>query len=115
MNSINIAERMWFEETLLGATLNYWSPQDPEAILFRVGISFNSLEECSRRLGGSSTFWTIRDGSLSIHGDSEQLTLTFSAADPQGIQTSVPLYGEELRLFKAAIHSFGARKQAFLN
>src|ERR1019366_7360135 len=72
MNSISIAPQLWFEETLLGATLNYQSSLNPEeGVLFRVGISFQSLIDCDNNLAHPACLWTIRDGSLSVYGDFE--------------------------------------------
>ena len=95
MNSITIAPRLWFEETLLGATLNYQSSEDEDAILFRVGLSFQSLMDCDKSVMQSACLWTISDGSLSVYGDYEELTLTFCSIVGTLIQTGVSLYGEE--------------------
>ncbi len=115
MNSIAIAERLWFEETLLGATLNYRSSEDPDCVLFRVGISFQSLQDCQRELSKSGCLWTIRDGSLSVYGDSEELTLTFCSCEGPFIQAALSLFGEELKVFKYAVSAFASRKQTALN
>src|SRR5690349_18675002 len=103
MNSITIAPRLWFEETLLGATLNYRSSEDDDAVLFRVGMSFQSLLDCDRQLSQPACLWTIKDGSLSVYGDFEELTLTFCSVVGTLIQVGVSLYGEELKAFKYAI------------
>jgi len=115
MNSITVAEKLWFEETMLGATLNFWSHEQPEGVLFRVGISFKSLEECSRQLQGNSTMWAIKDGSLTIYGDREELTLTFTTVEGQYLECALSLYGEELKVFKYAINAFAARNKTYLN
>ena len=115
MNSITVAEKLWFEETMLGATLNFCSQEHPEGVLFRVGISFKSLEECSQQLQGNSTMWAIKDGSLTIYGDREQLTLTFTSVDGQYLESALSLYGEELKVFKYAVNAFAARNRTYLN
>ena len=115
INSISIAPRLWFEETLLGATLNYQSSEDQEAILFRVGMSFQSLSDCDRQLSNPACLWTIRDGSLSVYGDFEELTLTFCSVEGAFIQAGVSLYGEELKIFKCLVDAFASKKLACLN
>jgi hypothetical protein len=116
MNSITIAPRLWFEETLLGATLNYQSSDDPECgILFRVGLSFQSLIDCDKSVSRPACLWTIRDGSLSVYGDFEELTLTFCSVQGTLIQAGVSLYGEELKAFKYAINALAFRKVVALN
>jgi hypothetical protein len=115
MNSITIAPRLWFDETLLGATLNYRSSDDDNAILFRVGLSFQSLVDCDKRVAQSACLWTIRDGSLSVYGDNEELTLTFCSVVGTLIQLGVSLYGEELKAFKYAINALACRKKICLN
>ncbi len=113
--TITIAPRLWFEETLLGATLNYRSSDDADAILFRVGISFQSLLDCDKSLSQPACLWTIRDGSLSVYGDYEELTLTFCSVEDTLIQTGVSLYGEELKAFKYAVNALACRKKVCLN
>src|SRR5690348_16638028 len=73
MALISIANCLWFEETPLGATLNFRSSETVESILFRVGISHESLQECSEALRGLSCLWAIKDGSLTVYGDGEEL------------------------------------------
>ena len=116
MNSISIAPRLWFEETLLGATLNYQSSDDPQdGVLFRVGMSFQSLMDCDRSLSQAACLWTIKDGSLSVYGDFEELTLTFCAVDGTLIQLGLSLFGEELNAFRYAVNSLASRKKVALN
>jgi len=115
MNSITIAPRLWFEETLLGATLNYQSSEEDNAVLFRVGMSFESLLDCERSLSKPACLWTIRDGSLSVYGDFEELTLTFCSVEGTLIQTGLSLYGEELKAFKYAINALACRRKVCLN
>jgi len=116
MNStITINPRLWFEETLLGATLNYRSSDDRDAILFRVGMSFQSLIDCHRSSSKPACLWTIRDGSLSVYGDFEELTLTFCSVEGTLIQAGVSLYGEELLAFKYAVNALAYRKEVALN
>jgi hypothetical protein len=116
MNSISIAPRLWFEETLLGATLNFQSAANPEeGVLFRVGMSFQSLIDCDKNLSKSACLWTIKDGSLSVYGDLEELTLTFCSVGGTLIQVGLSLYGEELNAFRYAVNSLAARKKIALN
>lgn len=115
MTTISIANHLWFEETELGATLNYRSDETPGGILFRVGISHDSLARCNAAMVGPYCIWTIGDGSLMIAGDSEQLTLTFSTAGSKLYQGGISLYGEELAAFKTAINAFACRRQTALN
>jgi hypothetical protein len=113
--TITITPHLWFEETLLGATLNCRSSDGPDAVLFRVGMSFLSLVDCYRSLSRPACLWTIRDGSLSVFGDFEELTLTFCAVDGTLIQIGLSLIGEELRLFKNAMNALAFRKEYALN
>jgi len=113
--TITIAPRLWFEETLLGATLNYRSSDDADAVLFRVGMSFKSLHDCHQNLSKPACLWTIRDGSLSVYGDFEELTLTFCSVEGTLIQAGVSLYGEELKAFKYAVNALAFRKEVALN
>ncbi len=113
--TITIAPRLWFEETLLGATLNYRSSDDADAVLFRVGMSFQSLMDCEKSLSQAACLWTIRDGSLCVYGDREELTLTFCSVRGTLIQVGVSLYGEELIAFKYAINALASRKKVALN
>lgn len=115
LNSITIAPRLWFEETLLGATLNYQSGEGPDAVLFRVGLSFQSLLDCDNSVRKPACLWTIRDGSLSVYGDYEELTLTFCSVAGTLIQTGLSLYGEELKAFKYAVNALACRKKIALN
>jgi hypothetical protein len=115
MHSISIASRLWFTETVLGATLNFRASDEPNAVLFRVGISFDSLRQCHRSLSRSACLWTIKDGTLTVYGDTEQITLTFVTAQGEFYQGSISLYGEELEAFKSAIDSFAARETMHLN
>jgi len=115
MNSISIGERLWFEETLLGATLNYRSSENPGSVLFRVGISYQSLRDCNAALGKDACLWTIRDGSLSIYGDPEELTLTFCSVEGEFLETGVSLHGRELALFRYAVDTLSSKQKALLN
>jgi hypothetical protein len=116
MNSITIAPRLWFEETLLGATLNFQSSDKAEeGVLFRVGLSFQSLMDCDKNLSSSACLWTIKDGSLSVYGDFEELTLTFCSVNGTLIQMGLSLFGEELNAFRYAVNSLAARKKIALN
>jgi hypothetical protein len=113
--TITIAPRLWFEETILGATLNYRSTDEPDAVLFRVGMSFASLIECHKNISKSASLWSIRDGSLSVYGDFEELTLTFCSVEGTLLQAGVSLYGEELNAFKYAVNALAYRKEVALN
>ncbi len=113
--TITIASRLWFEETLLGGTLNYRSTEDPDAILFKVGMSFDSLRVLAAAFSTPACLWTIKDGSLSVYGDYEQLTLTFCSVDGTLLQAGLSLYGEELRIFKYAVNALAFRKEVALN
>jgi hypothetical protein len=115
MALISIASCLWFEETPLGATLNFRSSDDDKNVLFRVGISYESLQACNKALRGKSCLWNIRDGSLTIYGDSEELSLTFCSGQGEFREAALSLYGEELGAFKTAINAFACRHQTLLN
>ncbi len=115
MNAISISSKLWFEETLLGATLNYQSEDLVNAIHFKVGLSHQSLQDCDKNLAKPACLWTIRDGSLSVYGDYEEITLTFCTIEGTLIQTGVSLFGEELKAFKYAMNALACRKQVCLN
>jgi hypothetical protein len=116
MNStITIAPRFWFEETVLGATLNYRSSDDADAVLFKVGMSFESLRECAKSFSRPACLWTIKDGSLSVFGDYEQLSVTFCSVEGTFLQAGVALYGEELKVFKYAVTALAFRREVALN
>jgi hypothetical protein len=115
MNTITIAPRLWFDETLLGATLNYQSADETNGVLFRVGLSFQSLLDCDKCLSRPACLWTIRDGSLSIYGDFEELTLTFCSVEGTLIQAGVSLFGEELKAYKYAVNALAVRRQVAFN
>ena len=113
--TITITPHLWFEETLLGATLNYRSSDSPDAVLFRVGMSFQSLIDCFHNLSKSACLWSIRDGSLSVYGDFEELSLTFCSVEGTLIQTGVSLFGEDLKVFRYAVNALAFRKEVALN
>ena len=113
--TITISPTLWFEETLLGATLNYRSSQDEQAIHFKVGMSFQSLLDCNHQVTQQACLWTIRDGSLSVFGDQEEMTLTFCSVQGTLIQTGVSLIGEELDAFKYAVNALAFRRKVALN
>lgn len=115
MFTIGIADRLWFEETLLGATLHFQSGEGPAAILFKVGISFDSLAACDHAIGSRECHWHIRDGSLRVEGDPEGLDLTFSATNDHDVHAEISLYGEELKVFRYAVNALAARRAALLN
>jgi len=99
MQNITIAERLWLEPTLLGATLNF--ADQPKGWHYRVGIGFQSLGECDKALHASSSLWMLRDKSLLVEGEGE-LTLTFCPGTE--MESQLVLKGEELLTFKQAIH-----------
>jgi hypothetical protein len=115
VTTISIAESLWIEETHLGATLNFRSGSTSQDVLFRVGISHDSLRACYSALAAPSCFWTIRDGSFSIHGDEEGITLTFSANQNGVHQAGLSLYGEEMAAFKTAMFACACRRETALN
>ena len=106
MQAITIAEKLWLEPTLLGATLNF--SDKPLGWHYRVGIGFQSISECDTALKGKDCFWTMRDNSLSITGDRE-LTLVFCPGTP--MERCVVLRGEELHALKSAIHYLALTSQ----
>ena len=115
MALISIASCLWFEETPLGATLNFRATDGPRGIVFKVGISHDSLQGFNKSLCSSSCLWTIKDGSLTVYGDSEELSLTFCRISGEYREAAVSLYGEELEAFKTAINAFACRLQTNLN
>jgi hypothetical protein len=115
MNSITIGPRLWFEETILGATLNFRSSDEPNAILFRVGLSHQSLLDCDGALGRPACRWIIHDKSLSVQGDWEELTLRFCSIEGAFIQAHISLFGEELQAFRYAVNALAFHWQALLN
>lgn len=114
MHTINIADRLWFEETLLGATLNCQTSEGSDGVLFRVGISFQSLQDCDHLLRRGRGFWTICDGSLTIEGDMEELTLAFTSAADR-FHADVLLHGDEPKKFRYAINALASRQRVGLN
>jgi hypothetical protein len=98
MQTITIAERLWLEPTLLGATLNF--SDRPQGWHFRVGIGFRSLEECDKTLDKGGR-WMLRDQSLVIEG-TDELTLTFCPGSE--MERQLVLSGEEMEIFRSAIH-----------
>lgn len=114
MNCISIADRLWFEETTLGATLNLQVSDDPDGVLFCVGISHRSLQKCDHDLGRGRSTWEIEDGSLSIEGDMEEMALTFSS-QKNHLQVDVLLHGDEPKMFRYAVNALAARQRVGLN
>jgi len=110
MQAITIAERLWLEPTLLGATLNF--ADQPQGWHFRVGIGFRSLGECDHALQAPSSLWTLRDQSLRIEGTTE-LTLTFCPGTE--MECKLILAGAELETFKQAIHFLSLASEPRLN
>ena len=110
MQSINVADRLWFDEDLLGATLNFYSDCRPGGVLFRVGISFQSLQQCNIALSTSVCDWAIADGSLSIIGDREELSVAFTSLQGGDLQSVVKLRGIPLKTFKYVVSSLAFRQ-----
>lgn len=99
MQAITIAERLWLEPTLLGATLNY--SEKPNGWHYRVGIGFRSLSGCDRALHTPGSEWMLQDKSLKIEAD-KVLTLVFCPGT--AMERRLVLVGDELETFKNAIH-----------
>ena len=110
MQNITIAERLWLEPTLLGATLNF--ADQPNGWHYRVGIGFKSLGECDKALQGNEALWTLKDNSLQVSGTSE-ITLTFCPGTE--IEKQLVLTGEELETFRRAIHFLSLASEPRLN
>jgi len=113
MQPIAIADRLWLEPTLLGATLNY--AEGPGGFHFKVGIGFDSLLECDRIIKERRYWWVMGDGSLSVFGNGSKLVLTFSSPSDPLVQRRMVLSGEVLRTFKSAIQFLGLAVQSRLN
>src|SRR3954465_9908644 len=110
MQAITIAERLWLEPTLLGATLNY--AEKPNGLHFRVGIGFRSLSECDKALKVKGNGWMLQDKSLLIEGESV-LTLVFCPGTE--MERRLALVGDELETFKSAIHFLSLSSEPRLN
>ena len=91
------------------------SPDLDDAVHFRVGMSYQSLLDCNHNVMQQACLWTIRDGSLSVFGDQEEMTLTFCSVQGTLIQRGVSLIGEELNGFKYAVNALAFRKKVALN
>jgi hypothetical protein len=113
---INIDEALWFEGNREGGTLNFRTEGDgPEGLHFQVGISYRSLMECYETLSRGLVEWKIRDSSLAIYGDQEELLLHFNAPDHPEQRGDHVLRGRELSAFRYAVHALGSRFTALLN
>jgi hypothetical protein len=99
MRTIAIADRLWLEPTLLGATLNF--SDQPQGWHYRVGIGFRSLGECDKTLRESGSVWILKDKSLMVQGGSTVI-LTFCPGTY--MERHFVLSGQELQTFKNAIH-----------
>ena len=108
MGSIAIGPQMWFETNVLGATLNYQAGQGTQGILFRIGLSHQSLAQCNDQMMRSDYHWTIRDGSLAMEGDHNYLSLTFTSPQDPELEQHLTLSGRELRLFRWTIHALAS-------
>ena len=69
MQTITIAERLWLEPNILGATLNYQDTQS--GWHYRVGIGFRSLSECDKSLQIRGSLWMLQDKSLMVQWNKE--------------------------------------------
>jgi hypothetical protein len=98
MQAITIAEQLWLEPTMLGATLNF--AEQVNGLHFRVGISFRSLGECDKALRTQGTTWMLQDKSLMVRSSAD-LTLTFCPGTE--LERKLVLSGDELETFKHAI------------
>lgn len=110
MNAISVSDKVWFEEDILGATLNFYSDCKPGGVLFRVGISYRSLQECNKALSAHICSWTIADGSLSFWGDQEEIALAFVSLGTQPVQSSIRFRGQALQMLRHAIGSLAYRQ-----
>src|SRR3954470_8878633 len=99
MQAITIAEQLWLEPTMLGATLNYADATN--GWHFRVGLGFRSLGECDQVLKGKGDQWVLQDKSLVVETDGDT-TLTFCPGSV--MEQTIVLSGAELATFKNAIH-----------
>ena len=113
MQAISIGDRLWIEPTLLGATLNY--SEGPNGLHFRVGIGYQSLAECDRLIREHEYLWTLNDGSLSIRGNRARLTLIFSSAATPQVLRGHSIAGDDLTLFRRAIHYLNTAHWPLLN
>ena len=110
MQAITIAERLWLEPTLLGATLNY--AEKPGGLHFRVGIGFRSLSECDKALQIKGGSWMLQDKSLMVEGETI-MTLVFCPGT--AMERRLALVGDELETFKNAIHFLSLASEPRLN
>jgi hypothetical protein len=114
-NLINIDADLWFEGNFEGGTLNFKTEEGAERLHFQVGISYKSLMDCYEKLGQGVIQWKIRDCSLAIHGDQEELLLHFSAPDCPGRRADHVLRGREFHAFRYAVHALASRFTALMN
>ena len=112
---ITIGSQLWFEGTYQGGTLNFKTGEGPDSLHFEVGISHASLYECYRNTSDAFVQWRIRDCSLSIFGDQEELRLHFCATDRPDQRADHILRGRELKAFRYALHALASRFTALLN
>jgi len=115
MSAMSIGERLFLKDDPRGATLVCRTGEGQEAIVFQVGMSTHSLIGLNQQLSQMACLWNIADGSLSIYGDSEELTLTFCSCRGPFVEVSVSLIGDDLKAFKWAVHAFASRHTARLN
>jgi hypothetical protein len=59
--------------------------------------------------------WKIRDCSLAIYGDQEELRLHFNAPDHPDQRGDHVLRGRDLNAFRYAVHALASRFTAALN
>src|SRR4051794_25205499 len=110
MQAITIAERLWLEPTMLGATLNY--ADGKSGWHFRVGLAFRSLGECDQVIKGGPGAWVLKDKSLIVESNGE-ITLTFCPGSV--MEQQLILTGAELQTFKNAIHFLALASMPHLN
>ena len=114
MQTVTIAEKLWLEPTPLGVTLNFY--EDAKRLHFRVGISFESLLHCESALREPKILWALSDRSLLLFGDTQGLTLAFSAVSTAApVRVSMVLTGRELQAFTRAMNHFSAVALARFN
>lgn len=112
---ITIGNQLWFESSYLGGTLNFRTGEGPDSLHFQVGISHASLSECYNSMSASFIEWSIRDCSLSVYGDQEELRLHFNSIDRPDLRADHVLRGRELRAFRYALHALACRDAALNN
>ena len=83
--------------------------------MYNVALHVYEIFECYRSLSDALVQWRIKDCSLSIFGDQEELRLHFCATDRPDQSADHILRGRELRAFRYALHALASRHTALLN